>query len=211
MMANSADALTALVQMGVLEIHPWGSTAKSQGCPDRIIFDIDPGEGVEWAEVAQSARDVRTLLEGLGLRSYLKTTGGKGLHVVAPLQPRVAWDEVKGFSKAIADLFARTFPDRFVSNMSKAKRRGKIFIDYLRNAEGATAVCAYSTRARENAPVAVPLAWKELGSEDVRFDHFHIGNVPQRLARLKSDPWEGFFEVRQSVTAKMMKEVGYKK
>jgi bifunctional non-homologous end joining protein LigD len=210
MMANSADALAALAQMGVLEIHPWGSTAKSQGCPDRIIFDIDPGEGVEWPEVAQAAREVRTLLEGLGLRSYLKTTGGKGLHVVVPVQPRVAWDEVKGFSKAIADLFARTFPDRYTSSMSKAKRRGKIFIDYLRNAEGATAVCAYSTRARENAPVAMPLGWKELGSEDVRFDHFHIGNVPQRLKRLKADPWKGFFELGQSVTAKMMREVGYK-
>jgi bifunctional non-homologous end joining protein LigD len=211
MMANSADALTALVQMGVLEIHPWGSTARSQGCPDRIIFDIDPGEGVEWPEVAQAAREVRTLLEGLGLQSFVKTTGGKGLHVVAPVQPRVGWDDVKGFSKAIADLFARTFPERFTSNMAKAKRGGKMFIDYLRNAEGATAVSAYSTRARANAPVAVPLAWKELGARDVRFDHFHIGNVPQRLARLKADPWEGFFDLRQSVTAKMMKEVGYKK
>ena len=211
MMANSADALTALVQMGVLEIHPWGSTARSQGCPDRIIFDIDPGEDVEWDEVARASREVRTLLEGLGLRSYVKTTGGKGLHVVVPVQPRVAWDEVKGFSKAIADLFARTFPERFTSNMAKARRRGKIFIDYLRNAEGATAVCAYSTRARANAPVATPLAWNELGGKDLRFHHFHIGNVPQRLERLKADPWDGFFEVRQSVTAKMMKEVGYGK
>jgi bifunctional non-homologous end joining protein LigD len=211
MMANSAQALTALVQMGVLEIHPWGSTAKSQGCPDRIILDIDPGDDVTWPQVVRAAREVRTLLEGLGLRSFVKTTGGKGLHVVVPVQPRVAWDEVKGFSKAIADLFARTFPDRYTANMAKARRRGRIFIDYLRNSEGATAVCAYSTRARANAPVAVPLTWNELGKQDIRFDHFHIGNVAQRLQRLKADPWEGFFEARQSVTGKMMKEVGYRK
>jgi bifunctional non-homologous end joining protein LigD len=211
MMANSAEALTALTQMGVLEIHPWGSTARKQGCPDRIIFDIDPGEDVEWGEVAEAARAVNGLLEELGLQSFLKTTGGKGLHVVVPILPRLPWDDIKGFSKAIADLFARTFPDRFTANMAKAKRRGKIFIDYLRNGEGATAVCAYSTRARERAPVAVPLAWKELGGRDVRFDHFHVGNVPQRLERLKSDPWDGFFDMRQSVTQAMVKKVGYKR
>ncbi len=211
MMANSAEALTALVQMGVLEIHPWGSTARSQGCPDRIIFDIDPGDDVEWKEVADAARAVNGLLEDLGLRAFLKTTGGKGLHVVAPIQPRLPWDEIKGFSKAIAELFERTFPDRVTANMAKARRRGRIFIDYLRNSEGATAVSAYSTRARAGAPVAMPLAWKDLGKKDVRFGRFHIGNVPQRLERLKADPWEGFFDVRQSVTPAMMKKVSYKK
>jgi len=211
MMANSEDALVALVQMGVLEIHPWGSTARSQGCPDRIIFDIDPGEDVEWEEVADAARAVSGLLEDIGLRAFLKTTGGKGLHVVAPVRPRLSWDEIKGFSKAIADLFERTLPDRFTANMAKVKRRGKIFIDYLRNGEGATAVSAYSTRARARAPVAVPLAWNELGKKDVRFDHFHVSNVPQRLERLEADPWDGFFDIRQSVTQAMMKKVGYKK
>jgi bifunctional non-homologous end joining protein LigD len=165
---------------------------------------------VAWKEVADAARAVNDLLEKLGLRAFLKTTGGKGLHVVVPILPRLPWDEIKGFSKAIADLFERTFPDRFTANMAKARRRGKIFIDYLRNGEGATAVCAYSTRAREHAPVATPLAWKELGAEDVRFDHFHAGNVPARLKRLKTDPWKGFFEIRQSVTQAMMKKVGYK-
>jgi bifunctional non-homologous end joining protein LigD len=211
MMANSAEALAALVQMGVLEIHPWGSTGRRQGCPDRIIFDIDPGENVEWKEVAEAARAVNSLLEGLGLRAFLKTTGGKGLHVVVPILPKLPWDEIKGFSKAIAEVFARTFPDRFTANMAKARRRGKIFIDYLRNGEGATAVCAYSTRARARAPVAMPIAWEELAKKDIRFDHFHIGNVPQRLGRLKRDPWDGFFDVRQGVTQAMLKKVGYKK
>jgi bifunctional non-homologous end joining protein LigD len=211
MMANSAEALAALVQMGVLEIHPWGSTARRQGHPDRIVFDIDPGEGVKWRQVADAAREVRELLESLGLRAFLKTTGGKGLHVVVPVLPRLGWDEVKGFSKAVAELFARTFPDRYIANMAKSKRRGKIFIDYLRNGEGATAVAAYSTRAREQAPVATPLAWPELTGKDVRYDHFNVKTVAARLARLKSDPWEGFFDVRQSITAAMMKKVGYRK
>ncbi|HUF79911.1 MAG TPA: ATP-dependent DNA ligase, partial [Burkholderiales bacterium] len=116
---------------------------------------------------------------------------------------------IKGFSKAIADLFSSAFPDRFTSKMAKARRRGKIFIDYLRNAEGATAISAYSTRARARAPVAVPLAWKELGNQDVRLDHFHIGNVPARLKRLRAEPWAEFFRLRQPVTPGMMKKVGY--
>ena len=210
MMANSPGALTALVQMGVLEIHPWGSTDRKQGCPDRIVFDIDPDDAVEWSEVAEAARQVHALLEGIGLRGFLKTTGGKGLHVVVPIVPNRPWDDIKGFSKSIADLFSRTFPDRFTSKMAKARRRGKLFIDYLRNAEGSTAISAYSTRARARAPVATPLAWTELGSRDVRFDYFHIGNVPARLERMKSDPWAGFFDVRQSVSAGMMKKVGFK-
>jgi bifunctional non-homologous end joining protein LigD len=211
MMANSAEALTALVQMGVLEIHPWGSTARSQGCPDRLIFDIDPDEDLEWTAVADAARQVNALLGQIGLTGFLKTTGGKGLHVVVPIVPKLPWDDIKGFSKAIAELFAATFPDRFTANMAKARRRGRIFIDYLRNAEGATAVSAYSTRARARAPVAVPLAWKELNKRDLRFDHFHVGNVPARLERLAADPWDGFFELRQSVTPAMLKKVGYQK
>jgi bifunctional non-homologous end joining protein LigD len=209
MMANSLDAVIALVQMGVLEIHPWGSTDRKLGCPDRIIFDIDPDDGVKWAEVAEAARQVNALLEGLGLRGFLKTTGGKGLHVVVPIAPTQAWERVKGFSKAVADLFSSTFPRRYTSKLSKSSRRGKMFIDYLRNAEGATAISAYSTRARARAPVATPLAWDELGAQDVRFDHFHVGNVPRRLEQLRADPWADFFKVRQPVTTAMMKKVGY--
>lgn len=209
MMANSLDAVVALVQMGVLEIHPWGSTDRKLGCPDRIIFDIDPDEEMKWPEVADAARQVNALLEGIGLRGFLKTTGGKGLHVVAPIVPSQPWERIKGFSKAVADLFAATFPQRYTSRMAKSRRRGKIFIDYLRNAEGATAISAYSTRARAHAPVAMPLAWDELGARDVRFDHFHVANVPQHLERRRADPWADFFTLRQSVTAAMMKKVGY--
>jgi bifunctional non-homologous end joining protein LigD len=209
MMANSLDAVVGLVQMGVLEIHPWGSTDRKLGCPDRIVFDIDPDDGVRWAEIADAARQVNALLESIGLRGFLKTTGGKGLHIVVPIAPSQPWERVKGFSKAVADLFSSTFPQRFTSKMSKSRRRGRMFIDYLRNAEGATAICAYSTRARARAPVAIPFAWDELGGKDLRFDHFHVGNVPRRLEGLRADPWADFFDLRQSLTAAMMKKVGY--
>jgi bifunctional non-homologous end joining protein LigD len=209
MMANSRDALTALVQMGVLEIHPWGSTKPKLGHPDRIVFDIDPDDNVKWAQVAEGARQVNALLEELGLRGFLKTTGGKGLHVVVPVAPKLPWDDIKGFSKAIADLFASSFPGQFTAKAAKAGRRGKMFIDYLRNAEGSTAICAYSARARENAPVATPLDWDELGEQDIRYDHFNISNVPARLKKLKKDPWADIFRTRQTVTKAMMKKVGY--
>ena len=152
-------------------------------------------------------RLVQSLLEEMGLRGFLKTTGGKGLHVVVPVKPTHPWSVVKGFTKAVAELFARTFPDRFTSTMSKATRRGKIYIDYLRNAEGATAIAAYSIRARAQAPVSTPIGWDEL-REDVRFDHFNVRNVPERLKRARKDPWEDFLKTSQSVTGAMMKKVG---
>ncbi|HSQ04111.1 MAG TPA: DNA ligase D [Burkholderiales bacterium] len=208
MMANSLSALVSLVQMGVLEMHPWGSTHRRLECPDRIIFDFDPDDDLNWNEIVEAVRLMKTLLEEIGLEGFLKTTGGKGLHVVLPIQPTMPWDQIKGFSKSIAELLCRTFPDRFTDKISKSRRRGKIFIDYLRNAEGATAIAAYAVRARKNAPVATPIAWDELGRE-VRFDHFHVHNVPARLKRLKSDPWERFFKIRQAVTKPLMKKVGY--
>lgn len=207
MMANALPAAVALVQMGVLELHPWGSSRPKLGCPDRIVFDFDPDDGLGWAEVVEAVRLTKTLLEEIGLQCYLKTTGGKGLHVVVPVRPSRGWGEIKGFSKAVAELLCRTFPDRFTDKVSKSRRRGKIFIDYLRNSEGATAIAAYAVRARANAPVATPIAWSEL-RRDVRYDHFNIGNVPSRLKRLKTDPWAGFFEARQTITAAMMKKVG---
>ena len=205
MMANSLPAVVALVQMGVLELHPWGSTERKLGFPDRVIFDIDPDDDLPWSKVADAARLVNSLLEEIGLRGFLKTTGGKGLHVVAPVRPTQDWDTVKAFTKSVAELLAKTFPDRFTATMSKAARRGRIYIDYLRNAEGATSIVAYGVRARANAPVSVPIAWSELG-EDVRFDRFNVRNVPARLKRMKKDPWEEFFEVSQSVTAAMIRK-----
>ncbi len=209
MMADSVPAIVALLQMGVLELHPWGSRAPSLGLPDRIIFDLDPDDAVAWEDLRQAALIVKTLLENVGLAPFLKTTGGKGLHVVVPIEPGVGWEHVKGFSKAVAELLERTFPDRFTSKLLKVSRRGKIFIDYLRNSEGATAVAAYSTRARENAPVSTPVAWSEL-SRDLRFDYFSIGNMPERLKKVKADPWRHIAEAAVPLSPAMMARVGFK-
>lgn len=199
--------LVSLVQMGVLEIHPWPARADNVEAPDRLVFDLDPGEGVPWKNVVVAARDVRDRLGELGLESFLRTSGGKGLHVVAPLARRNSWDEIKAFAKAVADRLVRQAPDRYIATMSKAKRRGKVFVDYLRNHRGATAIASYSTRAREGAPVAAPLAWHEL-SVRIKPNGFTVKNVPQRLAKLKADPWEGFFKVRQSLTRAMAESLG---
>lgn len=209
MMANSLSALVALTQRGVLEIHPWGSSRPKLQSPDRIVFDFDPDDDLAWAQVVEAVSLIRALLDEIGLQGFLKTTGGKGLHVVVPIRPTRGWDEIKGFSKAVAEFLVRTFPDRFTDKITKSRRRGKIFIDYLRNAEGATAIAAYAVRARANAPVATPIDWTELDRE-VRYDYFNVRNIPQRLARMKRDPWSGFFELKQSVTATMMKRVGYR-
>ena len=208
MMANSVSAVVALIQMGALELHPWGSRKPKLGFPDRIVFDFDPDEAVGWKEIIEAVNGLKTLLDSLDLRGFLKTTGGKGLHVVVPIKPTVPWEQIKGFTKAIADLFAQTFPDRFTAKLLKVPRHGKIFIDYLRNAEGATAVAPYSLRAKANAPVSTPIEWTET-ARDLRFDHFNVKNIPSRLQRLKRDPWADFMETRQSVTKAMMKKVGY--
>jgi bifunctional non-homologous end joining protein LigD len=208
MSANSAPALVALVQWGVLELHPWGSRTPRLDRPDRLIFDFDPDDDVAWTELVDAAGVLRTLLRDLGLPAFLKTTGGKGLHVVVPIRATLDWENAKGFTKAIADLMVKTFPDRFIAVMSKSRRKGKIFIDYLRNAEGATAIAPYSLRARKNAPVATPIAWEEL-TRDVRFDHFNLATVPQRLSVLKSDPWATFVDGSQSISKAMFKRVGY--
>ena len=208
MMANSVSAIVALLQMGALEVHPWGSRADKLDFPDRIIFDFDPDDALVWQELVQGVRLLKTLLEEIGLQGFLKTTGGKGLHVVVPIEPSVRWAPIKGFTKAIAELLTRTFPDRFTSKLSKSTRAGRIFVDYLRNGEGATAIAAYSIRARANAPVSTPIGWSELG-QDLRFDHFNVSNVPTRLKRLKKQPWAEFDAVRQTVTKTMMKKVGY--
>lgn len=209
MMAESVTALVALLQMGVLELHPWGSQSKTLAFPDRLVFDLDPDESLPWDDLKQAVLVVRTLLESVGLVPFLRTTGGKGLHVVVPIEPSRSWEHVKGFTKAVAELLERTFPDRFTAKLLKISRRGRIFIDYLRNAEGATAVAAYSLRAKANAPVATPIAWEEL-AKDVRFAHFNARNVPGRLARLKKDPWQAIGEREVALTPALMAKVGYK-
>ena len=204
MMANSVSAVVALLQMGVLEIHPWGSRAPKLDCPDRLVFDFDPDESLGWDKLVDAVTVLRKLLDTLELRSFLKTTGGKGLHVVVPLEPTRKWDEAKAFCKAIAELLVRTFPDRFTSKLSKSTRAGRIFVDYLRNAENATAIAAYSVRAKARAPVAMPVAWEQLKG-DLRFDHFNVKNVPGLLRRRRRDPWAELTEVRQKLTDAMLR------
>jgi bifunctional non-homologous end joining protein LigD len=193
---SNFEGLLDLVQAGVVEIHPWGSTLAQPEKPDRLIFDLDPGEDVPWIAVIEAATEVRSRLEELGLRSFVKTSGGKGLHVVLPIEPTADWDVAKKFTQSIAETMAKAQPDRYVAIMSKTARRGRIFIDYLRNGRGATAVAAYSTRALPMASVSTPLAWDEL-SDSIRADHFRIDNLRQRLDVLKEDPWPEFFTLRQ--------------
>jgi bifunctional non-homologous end joining protein LigD len=194
------------VQLGVLEIHPWGSREDDVEHPDRLVIDLDPGPGVDWGEIVEGARRVRQRLEDLGLESFIKTTGGKGLHVVFPIQRRTTWDDAKAFTKAVAGMIVSEHPERYLAVMSKAKRTNKIFVDYLRNGRGATAIAPYSTRAKENATVSTPLSWDEL--DRVHPTMFNVRTVPGRLAKLKRDPWEQIGKVRQSITASVMARVG---
>ena len=204
---NDLRGLIALVQMGVLELHTWGSTADHIDQPDRLIFDLDPGPEVSWEPLKQAAQSLRAYLSDLGLTSFVKTTGGKGLHVVVPMVPKIDWDTAKEFSKRVAESMVRQAPDRYTATMSKAKRQGKIYIDYLRNAKTATAVSAYSTRARAGAPVSVPLRWDELGA-DVREDYFNVRNILQRLTRLRKDPWHDYETARRTITPSLIKKLG---
>jgi bifunctional non-homologous end joining protein LigD len=208
MMAESVGAIVALLQMGALELHPWGSRADALGRPDRIVLDLDPDEALPWPDVKQAVHVVKALVENIGLTPFVKTTGGKGLHVVVPIAPSATWDEVKGFTKAAAELLERTFPDRFTSKLLKVSRHGRVFIDYLRNAEGSTAVGAYSLRAKANAPVSTPIGWDELAT-DVRFDRFNARNVPKRLVRLATDPWQRIAQSAVPLTPAIMAKVGY--
>jgi bifunctional non-homologous end joining protein LigD len=184
------DGLMALVQSAALEIHPWGSTIADWERPDMIVMDLDPGEDVDWTAVIAAAGEVRDRLKSVGLAAFVKTSGGKGLHVVSPIKPKAEWPAVKAFTKAIADAMAADSPDRFVSTIPKAKRHGKILIDYLRNQRGMTAVAAYSTRARPGAAVSMPLAWEEL-SPEIGPAYFTIRNAPARLSSV-ADPWADF-------------------
>ena len=204
--ASTATALAALVQWGVIEMHPWGSRAPRLDRPDRLIFDFDPDPELPWKELVTAVTLLRTLLEEMKLVGFLKTTGGKGLHVVLPIRATLTWDEAKAFTKSVADLMVRTFPDRFVATISKAKRNGKILVDYLRNGEGATAVAPYVVRSRANAPVAMPIHWSEL-DVDVRNDHFNLNNARERLTGMKDDPWADFLDTRQTITAAMRKRL----
>jgi len=206
LVVSDFEGLVALVQASVLEIHPWGSTMADPELPDRITFDLDPDEGLAYADVIAAALDVRARLDAMGLASFVKTTGGKGLHVVVPLEPKADWDAVKTFAAGVASTMAKENPAKYTDNVSKRARTGRLYVDYLRNGRGATAVAAYSTRARAGAPVATPLGWDEL-TPDIKPNHFTVANLPGRLATLTPDPWAGMSELRQVLpgTAKRRK------
>ncbi|KAA0968919.1 DNA ligase D [Aureimonas fodinaquatilis] len=189
---SNLDGLLALVQSAVLEIHPWGAPITDWDHPDMLTMDIDPGDNVSWPAVMDAAKEIQQRLEASGLSAFVKTSGGKGLHVVAPLAKKNDWQEVKTFAKGLADAMAADSPDRYISTISKAKRRGKVFIDYLRNQRGSTAVAAYSTRARPGAAVSTPINWEELSS-DIGPDYFTVLTLPVRLDGLTADPWQDFW------------------
>jgi bifunctional non-homologous end joining protein LigD len=199
---HDLEGLVSLAQMSILEIHPWGSRRDQLEKPDYLIFDLDPDPGVAWKRVVEGAIAVRDALAKLDLTSFVKTTGGKGLHIVMPLAPRrYEWDECKDFARRVAEGMVAAAPALYTANMSKAQRKNKIFIDYFRNGRGATAVAPYSTRAKPGATVSVPIAWDEL-SNSLTSDHFHTGNVVRRLQSLESDPWADFFDVKQGLPKK---------
>ena len=199
-MSGMRRVLVALVQMGVLEMHPWGIRIDRPDRPDRVIFDLDPGEGLGFDDVVVAALKVRDRLEELRMTSFVKTTGGKGLHVVVPLERRNEWKAVKGFAKALSQAMAEAEPERYLTKAAIAERRGKIFIDYLRNDATATAVAPYSTRAREGAPVATPLDWSELKPGlDPR--SFNVDTVPKRLEE-NGDAWADIGKMAQTLPAR---------
>jgi bifunctional non-homologous end joining protein LigD len=193
---DDLPGLVGLVQIGILEIHTWNSRVEHLEQPDRLVFDLDPAEDVPWPAVIAAARVVRARLEVHGLESFVKTTGGKGLHLVVPITRGPSWDDCLDFSHGLAEELVREAPEAFVAVMSKARRAGRIFIDYLRNQRGSTSVAAYSTRAKPEAPVSTPLTWDEL-RPDVESTRYTVANLPRRLASLKADPWAKYAQTRQ--------------
>ena len=190
LVVDDLPGLIGLAQMGILEIHTWNSTVEHLEQPNRLVFDLDPDAAVGWPAVVKTAERIRERLDGLGRAAYVKTTGGKGLHVVTPLLPDAGWDECAEFARDLAEALARQHPDEYLTEASKAARKGRIFIDWLRNIRGATSIAAYSTRARPGAPVSTPVTWDELPR--TRPDQYTVQTLPGRLASLKKDPWAGY-------------------
>jgi len=196
---HDVTGLVGLVQHGVLEFHLWGARADRLETPDRVIFDVDPAPEVDWQRVRGAARLLREVLDTLGLESWVKTSGGKGLHVVLPIERRSSWEEVAAFARALAYRVAREAPDQYLATASKAARKGKIFIDWLRNTRGATAIAPWSTRAREGAPISVPLDWNELDrlKSGAQYD---VKQGPALARRRKPDPWDSLLKSKQRLT-----------
>jgi bifunctional non-homologous end joining protein LigD len=194
--AVGVAGLVQLIQLGALEIHAWLARADRLDCPDQMILDLDPGIGVSWPRLRDAAREVRERLERRGLQSFVRTTGGKGLHVVAPLAAVHPWDEVRAFARSLAEAMQADTPAEFIATADKHARHGKIYVDYLRNARGATAIANYSTRAKRGAPVAVPIAWEEL-ARITGADHYRLAGIRRRVAQLERAAWPDFSTIAQ--------------
>ena len=208
MVINRPDTLLGAVQMNMLELHTWNATDKDFDKPDRFVLDLDPDPALPWKAMLEATQLTLTLLDELGLKVFLKTSGGKGIHLVVPLTRRAGWDEVKDFSHAIVDYLAKLFPDRLSAVSGPKNRVGRIFIDYLRNGKGATTACAYSLRARDGLPVSVPI-WREELAQIKAANQWNIANLRERLAEV-DDPWADMGKVRQTITAHMRKQLGLK-
>ena len=202
---EAVGGLIGGVQMSTQEFHMWGSHIDAIEQADRIIFDIDPDEGLDFATTKQAAADIRDKLGELGLKAYAMVTGGKGVHVIAPLKPSLEWPDVKAFCKGFADTLAEQEPDRFTSNIRKVKRTGRMFVDYLRNERGQTAVCPFSTRSKEHVTCAVPVTWDELTTLPAA----NVFGLEEATAHAAvGDPWPDYFDQKAPLTKAMMKAVG---
>jgi bifunctional non-homologous end joining protein LigD len=204
LVADSRAALIGLAQMNVLEIHTWNARYADIERPDRVVIDLDPGEAVMWPAVVAAARLVRDVLHAVDLESFVKTTGGRGLHVVVPLEPRVDWTECLEFARAFAQALVRRQPALFTEQFAKAGRDDKILVDYLRNNRTNTSIAAYSTRAKPDAPVSTPLAWSELSARRPP-ERWTITSVVRRLATLHTDPWQSYRRTRQRIERRLVR------
>ncbi len=207
MYIDDLRGLLAVAQLGALELHTWGSHVKDVERPDLIVFDLDPDPALPWARVVEGAHELRTRLAALDLESWVKTTGGKGLHVCVPITPRAGWDDVKAFSRAIAEATVAAAPARYTINAAQARRTGKTYLDYLRNGRGATFIAPYSPRRRPGAPVATPITWDELDA-GILPSTLTMLTIPARLGALPADPWKGLRTARQTITAAARRAVG---
>jgi bifunctional non-homologous end joining protein LigD len=197
---DGLQGLVAAAQMSAIELHVWGATEADPLHADQLVFDLDPGEGVKVPEIVAAALDMRVRLEAIGLASFCRTSGGKGLHVVVPLVADQNWDTVRAFCRSFAEAASAANPDRYLAHVKIADRRGRVLIDWLRNGLGSTAVASFCPRARTGAGVATPLAWKEVNPK-LDLQAFTLKTVPGRLAKLKADPWADFEDSRRSLPA----------
>jgi len=196
LVADDAAGVVSLAQMGIVEIHTWNSTVDDLERPNRIVWDLDPGPSVKWSAVVEAAKVLRDVLATLNLKAWVKTTGGRGIHVVAPLQSSLNWSGCLEFSRAVGDAIVRTDPSRFTLAFRKAGRERQILIDYLRNNRTNTSICAYSPRARPDAPVSLPVTWADLRHDPAEWT---LPTVSRRLQRRRTDPWAGYWTTRQKV------------